>query len=183
MHDMNNLIIKPLGDNGSEEQIMRESALFAHHKIDLLMDREEELIKDGSAPTAPPFSVLEAMIEPYFATINPYFPIWTKEHFIRLATVSQESDYPDQDRAYVICCNNLILMTLTANSLRSRPGKQVQSKHRRKTSSIDFDLTRSFLTNAKRAIDNIELLLSPRLINVQALLSLVCYRPKSIAAK
>jgi hypothetical protein len=145
---------------------VRECALLAHHKIDLLIAWEEELIKDGSAPTAPPFSVLEAMIESYFATIKPHFPIWTKEHFIRLATASQESDFPDQDRAYIICSNDLILMALAANSLRSRPGKQVKSKRTRKTSSIDFDLTKSFLTNAKRAIENVELLLSPRLINV-----------------
>ena len=173
MHQMKTHVIKPLSDTGSGNQISSECVLLAHHKLDLLIEREDELIKDGSAPTAPPFSVLEAMIEPYFATINPYFPIWTKESFTRLATASQESGFPDQDRTYIICSNNLILMTLAANSLRYRPAKEVPSRHIRKPSSMDFDLIRSFLTNAKRAIENIDLLLSPRLTSVQALLSLV----------
>ena len=174
MHEMKNHIIEPLSDTGSGYQILSECALLAHHKLDLLMDREDDLIKDGSAPTAPPFSVLEAMIEPYFTTINPYFPIWTKESFTSLATASQASDHHDQDRTYIICSNNLILMTLAANSLRYRPAKEVPSRHIRKPSSMDFDLISSFLTNAKRAIENIDVLLSPRLACVQALLSLVC---------
>jgi len=45
---------------------------------------------------------------------------------------------------------------------------------RQLTSSIDFDVIAGFLTNAKRALKNIDQFVSPRLINVQALLSLVC---------
>ncbi len=173
MHKMENQVIEPLSETGSENQILSECALLPHHKLDLLIDWDDELIEDGSAPTAPPFSVLEAVIKPYFTTINPYFPIWTQESFTRLATASQESGYPDQDRTYIICSNNVILMTLGANSLRYRPAKEVPSRHIRKPSSMDVDLITSFLTNAKRAIENIVLLLSPRLTCVQTLVSLV----------
>lgn len=169
--DIKDVIAKLLG---SESQRLRECALLAQRKIDLLIGRgHEELIKDGSPPTAPPFAILDAMIEPYFATINPHFPIWTKEQFNRMATALRQSTSPEQNAASIISCNNLILMTLTANSLRSRWGRPVQIKHAHKSSSIDFDVTTGFLTNAKRAIENIELVLSPRLVNVQALLSLV----------
>lgn len=175
MHDTDTQIIQPLQSSRPEIETISEAVSLAHHKVESLMGRDDELIKDGCAPTMPPHSVLEAMIEPYFATINPYFPIWTKERFVRFAIASQHSEDPEQDRAYVMCANNLILITLTATSLRSRSVQQARSSHRSLSSSVDIDLTRTFLTNAKRAIKNIELLLSPRLINVQALLSLVSH--------
>lgn len=52
----------------------------------------------------------------------------------------------------------------------------MQIKQAAKTSSIDFDIITGFLTNAKRALKHIDQLVSPRLTNVQALLSLVCLR-------
>lgn len=90
--------------------------------------------------------------------------------------------YDRQDRASIVCCNNLILMTLVAESGSARPKKQgdVASRSRRTSStsstpsSGDLDLASGFLANAKRAVGNIELLLTPRLRNVQALLSLEC---------
>ncbi|KAL8849358.1 MAG: hypothetical protein Q9221_005656 [Calogaya cf. arnoldii] len=172
MHDMDTLVIQPLQNSRPDIETMGEVVRLAHHKIERLLGRDDELIQDGSAPTSPPYSVLEAMIEPYFAAINPYFPVWSKENFVRRALASQYSEGPDEDYAFVICSNNLILMTLAANSFRSRSARQMQSTHRSRSSSVDSDLTRTFLANAKRAIKNIELLLSPRLINVQALLSL-----------
>ncbi|KAI4262738.1 MAG: hypothetical protein L6R42_002087 [Xanthoria sp. 1 TBL-2021] len=163
MHDMNTRIIQPLQDSRPEIETMGAAVLSAHHKIEFLLGRDDELIQNGSLPTSPPYSVLEAMIETYFAAINPYFPIWTKGHFVQLALASQRFEGPDQDLAFITCSNNLILMTLAANSLRSRSAQQAQSTHKSQSSSVDFDLTRTFLTNAKRAIQNIELLLSPRL--------------------
>lgn len=176
MHDMNTRIIQPLQDSRPEIETMGAVVLSAHHKIESLLGRDDELIQNKSTPTSPPYSVLEAMIEPYFAAINPYFPIWTRGHFVQLALASQRFEGPDQDLAFITCSNNLILMTLAANSLRSRSAQQAQSTHKSQSSSVDFDLTRTFLTNAKRAIQNVELLLSPRLINVQALLSLVSHQ-------
>ncbi|KAK2743553.1 hypothetical protein FQN57_004851 [Myotisia sp. PD_48] len=171
----------------SENQSLQECAQLAQCKINHLVGlREEELLKNGSPPTVPPFAILDAMIEPYFASINRKFPIWTKERFVRMATALQHSPSPEQDVASIVCCNNLILMTLTATSLSSRRGKSVHmQKFTRKTSSIDSDLIAGFLTNAKRAFENIDQIVSPRLINVQALLSLVCshlYQPFSLAS-
>ena len=156
-----------------ETQMLRECALQARHKIDLLVGQgEEELIKDRSPPTAPPFAILDAMIEPYFSSISHHFPIWTKERFNRMTTNLRQSP-SEQDLASIVCCNNLILMALSANLLCSHQGKSIQSRQVRKTSSIDFDVIAGFLKNAKRALKNIDQIVSPRLINVQALLSLV----------
>lgn len=166
---------------GSQDQKMRECALKTLRKVDSLIARgQEENIKHGSSPTAPPFAILDAMIDPFFSTLNPQFPIWTKKSFTRMATALRQSRCPEQDWAAVTCCNNLILMTLADNSLRSRRTRPVQSKHTHRTSSIDSDFTAGCIMNAKRAIEHMQLKLSPRIIDVQATLSLVCSWLKKI---
>ena len=152
---------------------LRECAALAQHNIDLLLDQEDEPTKDGALPTTPAFVILELMIEPYFATFNDYFPIWTKERFRGMASVLRQSTVPERDLASVICCNNLILMTLTANSMRFRQGRPAKAEHRLQTPSMDSELITDLVNSAERAFKNIDQLLSPRLINVQALLSLV----------
>ncbi|KAI5868188.1 hypothetical protein GGS23DRAFT_544457 [Durotheca rogersii] len=174
LHDMDGRVLEPLIIGSSENPTLSECALLAQHKFDLLVSRDEEILQNGSLPTGPPLSILKAMIEPYFATINPHFPIWSKESFIQHTTALHELDSPERDLAQVVCSNNLILMTLAPNSLHPppHPHKPNPSKAHRGSSTIDLDLTKGFLANAKRAIEHAELLISPRLINVQALLSL-----------
>lgn len=158
-----------------EMPALKECSDLAVCDVSLPLNQREDLPTDESLPTAPPSAILNAMIEPYFATVNPHFPIWTKQQIEEMAATLEESTSPERDAATMICCNNLILMTLTANSLRSRWGKPLQTKHRRRHLSIDSDITAGFLMNAKRAIKHVELLLSPCLVNVQALLSLVSW--------
>lgn len=152
-----------------------EHAQEAQNKINLLIfQRERPFLNEGPPPMPPPFAILDAMIEPYFATYNQHFPIWRKEKFIEIANDLRYSASPERDHASIVCCNNLILVTLAANSLRSCRGRQTQPKYTYKRSSIDSDIIAGFLGNAKRAIEHIGLLLSPGLLNLQALLSLVC---------
>ncbi|KAI1388531.1 uncharacterized protein F4822DRAFT_403099 [Hypoxylon trugodes] len=156
-----------------ETERSREYALLVEQKIDAIISRGEGIMtRGGHLPTVPPFTILDAMIEPYFTAISPHFPIWTKSKFIQMATDLRCSPAPDEDLASIICCNNLILMTLTANSLCFRRGSIPQDKQARKTSSLDLDVTAGFLANSKRAISNVGSLLAPSVINVQALISL-----------
>jgi len=176
MHDMNKNVLSPLCV--TEAEILRTSGSYAtaSEKINHLMNIKEhsDLIQDGSPPTSPPLLMLEAVMDPYFDNINPSFPIWTKEEFRLLVKTSQESEHVVEDRAYIVSCNNLILLTLGPRSLQSCAMNNFASDPRRKADSIDLDIVKSLVTNAKRSITNIELLLSPRLLNLQALLSLVC---------
>ncbi|KAI1379652.1 hypothetical protein F4677DRAFT_453142 [Hypoxylon crocopeplum] len=189
LYDMKDVVLKPLIDSRPENQSLRECGLLAQRKFDLLVTREEETVRNGILPSAPPISILKAMIEPYFTSVNPHFPIWTKESFTQITAALQESDSSDQDLGQVVCSNNLILMTLAANLLHPPPksSKSRQSKSPHKSSSIDLDLIKGFLANAKRAIEHVDLLLSPRLINVQALLSLCVvaqeHMPPSVFAR
>lgn len=158
----------------SESHTFKECISQAQLKIDLLVKQGEgECAKDTLPPTTPPFAILDAMIEPYFSSINPHFPIWTKEKFIDMATTLRQSPSSERDFASIICCNNLILMAMSADSLCSNRGESTQNRQGTKVSSMEFDMIAGFRANAKRAIQNIDQLLLPRLINVQALLSLV----------
>ncbi|KAJ9219014.1 transcriptional regulator family: Fungal Specific TF [Paecilomyces variotii] len=157
----------------SESHTFKECISQAQWKIDLLVKQGEgECAKDTLPPTTPPFAILDAMIEPYFSSINPHFPIWTKEKFIGMATTLRQSPSSERDFASIICCNNLILMAMSADSLCSNRGESTQNRQGTKVSSMEFDMIAGFRANAKRAIQNIDQLLLPRLINVQALLSL-----------
>ncbi|KAJ9386807.1 transcriptional regulator family: Fungal Specific TF [Paecilomyces variotii] len=157
----------------SESNTFKECISQAQWKIDLLVKQGEgECAKDTLPPTTPPFAILDAMIEPYFSSINPHFPIWTKEKFIDMATTLRQSPSSERDFASIICCNNLILMAMSADSLCSNRGESTQNRQGTKVSSMEFDMIAGFRANAKRAIQNIDQLLLPRLINVQALLSL-----------
>ncbi|EFQ96991.1 hypothetical protein MGYG_00034 [Nannizzia gypsea CBS 118893] len=156
-----------------ESHTLKEGVLQAQRKVSLLVDQQDDgPTKGNSPPTAPPFAILDAMVEPYFATTNHHFPIWTKEKFTRMAATLRQSAVPDQDLASIICCNNLVLMAMSADSLCSNRRESLQTKQARKSSSIDSDIVEGFLTNAKRSLNNLDQLISSRLINVQALLSM-----------
>ncbi|EZF57847.1 hypothetical protein H106_08821 [Trichophyton rubrum CBS 735.88] len=146
-----------------ESHALKEGILQAQRKVSLLVDqRDEELSRENSPPTTPPFAILDAMIGPYFATTNHHFPIWIKERFIRMATNMLQSTSPDPDLASIIRSDSLC-------SYRREP---MPSKQARNPSSNDCDIVKGFLANPKRALKNIDQLISHRLINVQALLSM-----------
>ncbi|GFG11600.1 hypothetical protein IFM5058_05520 [Aspergillus udagawae] len=156
-----------------DRHTVKECVMQAQRKIDLLVGQGEEIpIGEKSPPAMPPFAILDAMIEPYFTTTNDHFPIWTKKRFTQMATALRQSAPSERDLASIVCCNNLILMAMSADSLGSHQRESMMSKQTRQTSLIDFDLIAGFLTNAKRAVSIIDQLVSPHLINVQALLSL-----------
>ena len=131
-------------------------------------------VSDGSVLTGPPLVIVEAMIEPYFEMVNPHMPLWTKESFRHLMDSASETSNASDKRAYDVCANNLVLLTLQAKSLHSRAVSNRSSTEAPGASSIDMDLIKSFIANAKRALENVELLLlNPSLLSLQALLSLV----------
>lgn len=159
---------------GVDSSALEESIQEAQRNIDLLVLQDEDKFTGETAlPTAPPFAILDAMVELYFGTMNHHFPIWTKEKFTQMTAILRQSSSSERDLASIVCCNNLILMAMSAESLSAHQRDSIQSKEARKISSIDSDIIAGFLANAKRAVKNIDQLVSPSLINVQALLSLV----------
>ncbi|KAF7558656.1 hypothetical protein G7046_g5505 [Stylonectria norvegica] len=97
--------------------------------------------------------------------------LWPKEGFRALIDCAAEVTNNLTKRAYDVCANNLVLLTLQAQLLHSRATCAAEAPA---TTSIDLELIRSFIVNAKRALGKIELiLLTPSLLSLQALLS-VC---------
>ncbi|TAQ91168.1 hypothetical protein B7494_g548 [Chlorociboria aeruginascens] len=125
-----------------------------------------DLSGDGLALSLPPRSILETFVQPYLANINPTLPMFHKSSL--LAAIENQYDHQRShpDPALIVCFNNIILQTLNIKSgfdfkcRNSAPG------------TMDDDLMASFLVNARRGFDNFERLLKPRLVNVQALLSM-----------
>lgn len=131
-------------------------------------------VSDGSVLTSPPLVIIEAMIDPYFEMVDPYMPLWTKQGFRSLMKAAKHSQSSSHKRAYDVCANNLVLLTLQAKHVHSHASSRVLCTEVPPPSSIDIDLIRSFIINAKRALENVELLLlNPSLLSLQALISLV----------
>jgi len=133
----------------------------------LSTNTQVEITGDGLHPTLPPRAILDNFLEPYLANLNPVLPIFSRATLHAAIDVQYDPQTLLPDPAWVVCFNNIILQTLNIKS-------GFDSKSRNSTrNTMDEDLFMSFLMNAQRCFDNIEKLLKPRLVNVQALLSLV----------
>lgn len=162
------------GVNLNNNHVTKDSILQAQRKIDLLVGKEQSDLAGGmSPPTISSFAILDAMITPFFTSIHPHFPIWIKNGFLQMVDSLRRSSPSKRDLASVICCNNLVLMAMSAESLASLKRESMQANETQNSLSMDFDIMEGFLTNAKRAVRNMDQLIAPRLTNVQALLSLV----------
>ncbi|KAH6886365.1 hypothetical protein B0T10DRAFT_491043 [Thelonectria olida] len=175
--------------NADQETSGADAAFAAAAREELLQLTEAHdvyrRVSDGSILTSPPRVIIEAMIDPYFDMVNPHMPIWTKDGFRKLMSSTGHLFDASKRRAYDVCANNLVLLTLQAKSLHSRATSSALSTPFTETptaSSIDGDLIKSFIVNAKRALENVELLLlSPSLLSLQALLSLCLVAQTSLS--
>jgi hypothetical protein len=119
------------------------------------------------APAVPPKAMLEAMFESYFEEISPGFPLWTREGF-RLQILSNRIN----ETAWAVSANSMILLTLTARYARASSRKTTGSL--REVSLKESELAIPFANNARRAARVTDRLLAPTILNLQALISLVC---------
>lgn len=121
---------------------------------------------DGVPLALPPRSLLEIFLETYLTDLNPVLPIFDKKDLLA-AISAQYSPNSSMDPAWAACFNNIILETLTAKTgADSKPGSTLRN-------TMDDGLLMSFLMNAQRCYANFDRLLKPRLVNVQALLTMV----------
>ncbi|KAL8335895.1 hypothetical protein RB598_009872 [Gaeumannomyces tritici] len=142
--------------------------------------RERQGARDATAGGAdgramvkePSMLILVALIDPYFELCNPHLPIWTRAGFRRLLDAAQESGggaAPSTSLTFAMCANNLVLLTLIDRALRVQA---TSGGSMRCNGTIDVEVIQSHVENASRAVLHVGKLLEPRLVNVQALLSL-----------
>jgi hypothetical protein len=119
------------------------------------------------APAMPPKAMVEAMFEPYFEEISPGFPLWTREGF-RSQLLSNRIN----ETAWAVSANSMVLLTLTGRYARASSRETTGSL--RDISFRESELAKPFANNARRAARVTNRLLAPTMLNLQALISLVC---------
>ena len=137
----------------------------------LLYNDSLDFAGEDLPPTLPPQRVLEASIELYFNQISSMLPIFRKstlcERFRRIYSTG-----PNQaDIAWVICFNNIILQTLSPETIQS--SNQSEDNHVPVGESAERELLQPLLANYRRGLKKLDRLLKPELVNVQALLLMV----------
>ena len=121
-----------------------------------------EECSDGIPLSLPPRFLLEAILDSFLRELNPTFPIFARSSLLAAIEVQYDIQRHQLDLAWATCFNNLILQVLTINA-----GDGAESFSR------DESLRTTFLVNAQRCYRNLEALLKPRIVNVQAFLLMV----------
>lgn len=127
---------------------------------------EEDVGLINTTPLVSLPDLLDAAVGPYFEHVNPLFPVWTEYRFRELMDTSN-ADRDDAPRCLVrrVSARSLVLLTLTAWSPSQSCGPLGADE-------IDSSI-RSLVAETRGAMTKLELLMSPRLTNVQALVAMV----------
>lgn len=123
---------------------------------------------DGSPIASPPRPLLEASIDCFLNEINLDVPIFQEARLREAIRDHYSKDITETDDAMSLCFNNIILLTLGLKSRLSR-------LNRPNVHGMEDELLLSFLRNAHRAFQKFDRYFKPRLINAQALVTLVSY--------
>ena len=129
--------------------------------------READISGDGKPIASPPRSLLDASIDCFVNEINAANPVFEESRLRQ--TIEEhyggEADLKGEE-ARSLCFNNIILLTLT---LKSKLARRMNTH----VPGMEEDLLSSFLKNARRALSNLSRFFSPRMMNLQALVTLV----------
>ncbi|KAI1138455.1 hypothetical protein F5Y05DRAFT_40278 [Hypoxylon sp. FL0543] len=156
----------------------RAGDISARGTLQAIIDCPRDFINsmgDNVAPQMPPLDLVQSMVEPYFECLSTRTTLWTRKGFERILSRAASSD-GKCDRAIIVCVNNLFVLTLGAKCLSRKVKRlspdQNESVNEQDKSPMEQVFLNTFLQNAKHALTRREQLSSPRLLNIQALLSL-----------
>lgn len=130
--------------------------------------RGPEFSGDGSPIASPPRPLLEASIDCFLNEINLDVPIFQEARLREAIQDHYSKDITETDEALSLCFNNIILLTLGLKSRLSR-------LNRPSIYGMEDELMLSFLKNAHRAFQKFDRYFKPRLVNAQALVTLVSH--------
>ncbi|KAL9084072.1 MAG: hypothetical protein Q9159_005426 [Coniocarpon cinnabarinum] len=156
----------------------RVETIAARDTLKAIVDASDDFL-DGMtedvAPEMPILDLVHSMTQSFHNYISPSMPLWTRNGFTRMMNRATSRAGPP-NHATVVCANNLVLVTLSAKCMSQQSERQ--QHHRRSPvaelpqSPMELMFLKTLLQNARRALNRIEQLLSPSLLNIQALLSL-----------
>ncbi|KAF5554276.1 fungal specific transcription factor factor [Fusarium mexicanum] len=168
INNLTHSILVPSSQTPCQHIATRNELMVAKHRLFQIVSEAEFLPspKNSSPPTTPPLGILQPMVDEYFDNINRHMPIWSRDRFQDFIADMQLSSGDQPHAAHGIFCNSLAILILTAK-LASSSRNSGSS-----WSSIDLELVKYFLSNATWAVHNLHELMTQRLSNIQALLSL-----------
>jgi hypothetical protein len=140
---------------------------------DLSLEDRIDLSNDGLSLALPPKIILDAMVDIYFTGIHTLLPIFNKENFEANINAIYSGRATGSDRAWTLCFNNIILLSLKPKTLQSM----------NRQTHMDTGLLKSFIDNSRRGFQGLEdVLLQPILCNVQVLITMVCFEQRPTAS-
>lgn len=131
-------------------------------------ESSSESCSDEGPLSLPPRFVLESILDAFLQELNSILPIFARSSFLEAIRIQYGPQQERIDPAWTTCFNNVILQMLTVKA-NAGTGRTTRN-------TMDETLRLAFLTNAQRCYTNLERLLKPRVVNVQALLSMVSSR-------
>jgi hypothetical protein len=117
--------------------------------------------------TTPPRLMVNLFVDGYLKHINPRTPIFDDAGLHHAIDAHYSDERPQEGRVWALIINNIVLLEL---------GLEIQAARASHSNSrgMNDDILPSFLRNCDRAINNLDAFMVPSLVNVQALMTLVC---------
>ena len=130
--------------------------------------QEPDTTNDGRPVAEPPRSFLSSVIDIFLKEINSIRPIFDETKLLHDIKESISSKSSTTSEARSLCLNNIILLALSLMSQSAR-------RSRFAANTMDDDLLHRFISNSRRAFNRLERYAEPRLLNIQALITLVSW--------
>ena len=174
IHSLLEALVKNDADPIQNQSLVECVSIIGNISKFAVVDDRLDLSSDGLPLTLPPKGLLDALIEPYFSQINCILPIFRKERVCEAVRKEYEAGIHKTNGAWLLCFNNMIVQTLEARSFSSQTQSSADDRSSSAYSSaMEVELLRPFLVNSRRGLDKLERFLEPKLVNVQALISMV----------
>lgn len=157
----------------NSNETLRECQSALHNMAKTMMYHDSlDLPSEDLPPTLPPKDVLDAVVDTYFGQVNSMLPVFRKDTFCENIQRIYDGGLDQADSAWILCFNNVILQTLSTDSIEflSPVDRRVATTQ---GESQEAELLRPLLVNYRRGLKKLDCLLEPKLINIQALLTMV----------
>lgn len=128
---------------------------------------------DTGPVTTPPRLMANLFIDGYLRNFNARTPIFDEDELHRAIDAHYSDEQLHESRAWALIVNNIVLLEL---------GLEIQTaRASHSTSRVTNDeILPSFLRNCDRAIGNLDAFMTPSLVNLQALMTLVGTRSTNL---
>ena len=127
---------------------------------------------DGRPLSLPPQELLEDFLQIYFDHINWTLPLFHKDTFLQNVRRTYELG-PEANNAWILCFNSIMLLILN-NRAPAAPKNGEDPESILADDTMAADLIKPLHANFKRGLNELQSLLEPSLVNVQALILMVC---------